>query len=40
MDYYKVLNLDSKTATHEDVAKAYRSMATEAHPLRVEEGRS
>ena len=37
MDYYKVLELDSKTATHESIANAYRRLALKTHPLRSTE---
>ena len=33
MDYYKVLNLDRETATHETIASAYRELALQYHPM-------
>ena len=34
MDYYKTLELDAKTASHEDVAAAYRRLALKYHPIK------
>ena len=36
MDYYSLLELDSKTATHEQIAQAYRKLSVLNHPLRDE----
>jgi DnaJ-class molecular chaperone len=37
MDYYKILELDSKTASHESIADNFRRLALKNHPLRNEE---
>ena len=34
MDYYKILELDSKSATHESIANSFRRLALKNHPLR------
>ena len=34
MDYYKILELDSKTATHESIADSFRRLALKNHPLK------
>ena len=34
MDYYKTLCIDAATATHEQVACAFRKLSVLAHPLR------
>ena len=39
MDYYKVLQLDSKTATHQNVADAFRRLSVKNHPLREEDNK-
>ena len=33
MDYYKILGLDAKTATRDDVANAFRTLSVKYHPM-------
>ena len=34
MDYYKILGLDSKTATNDDICNSFRVLAVENHPIK------
>lgn len=33
MDYYKILGLDSKTATRDDISNAFRTLSVKYHPM-------
>jgi len=33
MDYYKILGLDSKSATRDDIALAFRKLSVKYHPM-------
>jgi len=37
MDYYKILEIEAKTATHESIANAFRKLALKYHPIRSRE---
>jgi DnaJ-class molecular chaperone len=37
MDYYQILQLDSKTANSEHIAEAFRRLSVQSHPLRQKE---
>lgn len=37
MDYYKILELDPVTASHEDISKSFRRLSLKYHPLKDQE---
>ena len=40
MDYYKVLELDPVTASHEDISTSFRRLSLKYHPLRASDNLS
>ena len=40
MDYYKILELDPVTASHEEISKSFRKLSLRYHPLKDQDNLS